>query len=241
MLTVDSLKTWYGNVQALHGISLDVNKGELVTLIGSNGAGKSTTLKSIVGLLEKRQGNLRFNDVNISNYTPPKTLKEGIALVPEGRWIFADLTVEENLRMGAFLQKDKKRIADLMEEQFAFFPILRDRLKQKGGTLSGGEQQMLAISRALMAEPKLLLLDEPSLGLAPQMVQMVFALIKKINEQGISVLLVEQNSEMALQIADRGYVLSSGKILIQGTAQELLSDPKVKQAYLGYNDAGGGI
>lgn len=241
MLTVDSLKTWYGSVQALHGISLAVNEGELVTLIGSNGAGKSTTLKSIVGLLGKRQGNIHFNGADISGDTPPKTLQAGIALVPEGRWIFADLTVEENLRMGAFLQKNNGRIARLMAEQFTLFPILRDRRSQKGGTLSGGEQQMLAISRALMSEPALLLLDEPSLGLAPQMVQTVFELIKSINEKGISVLLVEQNSEMALRIADRGYVLSSGKVIIQGTAQELLNNPKVKQAYLGYNDAGGGI
>jgi branched-chain amino acid transport system ATP-binding protein len=241
MLTIENLQAWYGNVKALHGINLAVGKGELVTLIGSNGAGKSTTLKSIVGLLKKREGSVCFEGKNISEYTPAKVLDCGIALVPEGRWIFPELTVEENLKMGAFLQKDRREIARTMEEQFMLFPILKERRNQKGGTLSGGEQQMLAISRALMAKPALLFLDEPSLGLAPQLVQSIFSLIKRLNNNGTSILLVEQNSTMALSIATRGYVLGSGKIIMEGPAQELLNNPKVQQAYLGFNDAGGGI
>jgi branched-chain amino acid transport system ATP-binding protein len=241
MLKVSNLQAWYGNVQALHSVNLEVKQGELITLIGSNGAGKSTTLKSIVGLLQKRQGEIYFEDKNISRYTPPGTLGCGVALVPEGRWIFSELTVEENLRVGAFLRQNRHEIEETLAEQYENFPILRERRSQKGGTLSGGEQQMLAISRALMSKPKLLLLDEPSLGLAPQLVENVFSLIKKINNDGISVLLVEQNSTMALSIADRGYVLGSGKVIIEGAAQDLLKDSRVQQAYLGYNDAGGGI
>jgi branched-chain amino acid transport system ATP-binding protein len=241
MLQVENLQAWYGNVQALHGVDLDVEQGELITLIGSNGAGKSTTLKSIIGLMQKRKGNIRFETKNISSCSPPDTLGCGLALVPEGRWIFSDLTVEENLRMGAFSRHNSREIEATLEEQFSLFPILRERRQQNGGTLSGGEQQMLAISRALMSKPKLLLLDEPSLGLAPQLVQSVFALIKKINDEGISILLVEQNSTMALSIADRGYVLGSGRIILAGTATELLNNPKVQQTYLGYNDSGDGI
>jgi len=241
MLIVENLQAWYGNVQALHGINLEVGRGELVTLIGSNGVGKSTTLKSIVGLLKKRAGNISFEGENISDYTPAKVLECGIALVPEGRWIFSELTVEENLKMGAFSQKKQQVIANLMEEQFVLFPILKERRNQKGGTLSGGEQQMLAISRALMAKPALLFLDEPSLGLAPQLVQSLFTLIKNLNNSGTSILLVEQNSTMALSIANRGYVLGSGKIILEGTAQELLNNPKVQQAYLGYKDISGVI
>lgn len=241
MLSVQNLRAWYGNVEAIHGINLEVGQGELVTLIGSNGAGKSTTLKSIVGLMKKRAGGIFFHDQDISAYTPSSVLGCGIALVPEGRWIFPELTVEENLKMGSFLQRDRRAVAITLEEQFERFPILKERRRQKGGTLSGGEQQMLAISRALMANPKMLLLDEPSLGLAPQLVCNVFSLIKEINDSGISVLLVEQNSTMALSIADRGYVLSTGKMIIQGAAKDLLNDPKVQKAYLGYNDAGEGI
>lgn len=241
MLRVENLHAWYSNVQALHGISLTVNPGELVTLIGSNGAGKSTTLKSIVGLLQKRQCKIQFNDKPIGDYSPLQALAAGIALVPEGRWIFSDLTVEENLRMGAFTRSNPAEIAASLAEQFELFPLLLERRKQKGGTLSGGEQQMLAIARALMAKPKLLLLDEPSLGLAPQLVQSVFALIKRINDAGIAILLVEQNSTMALGIAQRGYVVGSGRVILSGTAQELLHNAKVQQAYLGYNDSGEGI
>lgn len=240
MLKVVNLQAWYGSIQAIHNVSLEVGKGELVTLIGSNGAGKSTTLKSIVGLLPKRQGHIYYENRDISGYTPPRALGEGIALVPEGRWIFPELTVEENLRMGAF-SRNRREVAGSLDEQFALFPILKERHKQKGGTLSGGEQQMLAISRALMSRPSLLLLDEPSLGLAPQLVQSVFSLIKRINAEGISILLVEQNSTMALSIADRGYVLGAGKVIIGGTAQELLDNPKVQQTYLGYTNAGEGI
>lgn len=239
MLSVQNLRAWYGNVEAIHGINLEVGKGELVTLIGSNGAGKSTTLKSIVGLMKKKAGSIFFNDQDISTCTPAAVLACGIALVPEGRWIFPELTVEENLKMGSFLQRDRRAVA--LEEQYNLFPILKERRTQKGGTLSGGEQQMLAISRALMGKPKMLLLDEPSLGLAPQLVRNVFSLIKEINASGISVLLVEQNSTMALSIADRGYVLSTGKMILQGAAKDLLNDPKVQKAYLGYNDAGEGI
>jgi branched-chain amino acid transport system ATP-binding protein len=241
MLKAVDLQAWYGNVQALHGVSLEVGKGELVTLIGSNGAGKSTTLKSIAGLLKKRQGAIHFAGKDISNYTPPKALDCGVALVPEGRWVFPDLTVEENLRIGAFSRRNSREVEATLEEQFQTFPILKERRKQKGGTLSGGEQQMLAISRALMSKPSLLLLDEPSLGLAPQLVQSVFALIKQINAEGISVLLVEQNSTMALSIADRGYVLGSGRVILEGQAKDLLTNPKVQQTYLGYNDAAAGI
>ncbi|CUH95966.1 High-affinity branched-chain amino acid transport ATP-binding protein BraG [Propionispora sp. 2/2-37] len=241
MLSVKNLQAWYGNVQAIHGIDLEVGKGELVTLIGSNGAGKSTTLKSIVGLIKKRSGKIIFDGNDISAYTPSHALARGIALVPEGRWIFPDLTVEENLKMGSFLQRDRRAVAITLEEQFKLFPILKERRRQKGGTLSGGEQQMLAISRALMGKPTLLFLDEPSLGLAPQLVQSIFSLIEKLNDTGISILLVEQNSTMALSIADRGYVIGSGKVLLAGAARDLLNDPKVQQAYLGYNDAGGGI
>ncbi|MDR3589537.1 MAG: ABC transporter ATP-binding protein [Negativicutes bacterium] len=241
MLKVKNLQAWYGSVQVLHGVSIEVNQGELVTLIGSNGAGKSTTLKSIVGLVEKRQGTISFEDRDISGSSPPQTLDRGVALVPEGRWVFSDLTVEENLRIGAFLRQDRDEIEATLEEQFALFPILRERRRQKGGTLSGGEQQMLAISRALMSKPRLLLLDEPSLGLAPKLVQGVFSLLKKINAKGISILLVEQNSSLALSVADRGYVLGTGKVVIQGPARDLLHDAKVQQTYLGYNDAGEGI
>lgn len=241
MLSVQNLRAWYGNVEAIHGINLEVGKGELVTLIGSNGAGKSTTLKSIVGLMKKREGSIFFNDKNISACMPSAVLACGIALVPEGRWIFPELTVEENLKMGSFLQRDHRVTAVTLEEQFELFPVLKERRRQKGGTLSGGEQQMLAISRALMSKPALLFLDEPSLGLAPQLVQSIFSLIKKLNDTGVSLLLVEQNSTMALSVADRGYVIGSGKVLLEGAARDLLNDPKVQQAYLGYNDAGGGI
>ncbi|MDR1398042.1 MAG: ABC transporter ATP-binding protein [Desulfarculales bacterium] len=240
MLEIRGLRAWYGNVQALHGIDINLKKRELVTLIGSNGAGKSTTLKSITGLLKKRSGHILFEGEDISFYSPARILQAGIALAPEGRWIFSDLTVEENLRMGAFT-RPRDSLEGALEEQFELFPILKERRGQKGGTLSGGEQQMLAISRALMARPKLLLLDEPSLGLAPMMVRTVFSLIKNINAAGTSVLLVEQNSAMALSIADRGYVLSTGRIALAETAASLLSDTKVREVYLGGYANGDGI
>lgn len=232
MLTVANLKAGYGKIQAVHEVSLTVGQGELVTLIGANGAGKSTTLKSIVGLVQDREGKLAFKGKDISRLAPHQALAAGIALVPEGRWIFPDITVEENLRLGAFYQPQHK-VSELLAEQYALFPILRERRKQKGGTLSGGEQQLLAIGRALMSQPELLLLDEPSLGLAPILVDTVFQLIKEINRRGIAVLLVEQNSAMALNIADRGYVLELGRIVLAGDSAELLDNKKVQSAYLG--------
>jgi branched-chain amino acid transport system ATP-binding protein len=240
MLEIKSLRAWYGNIQALHGIDLSLDKGELITLIGSNGAGKSTTLKSIMGLLKKRAGHILFEGKDISAYSPARALQAGIALVPEGRWIFSDLTVEENLRMGAFT-RPRDTLEGVLEEQFELFPILKERRAQKGGTLSGGEQQMLAIARALMARPRLLLLDEPSLGLAPLMVRTVFSLIRNINAAGTSILLVEQNSAMALSIAGRGYVLSTGRIALAETADALLGNAKVREVYLGGYANGDGI
>lgn len=232
MLKVANLRASYGKIPALHDVSLAVGPGELVTLIGANGAGKSTTLKSIVGLVQDRTGEILFKGDSISRIDPHKALAAGIALVPEGRWIFAELTVEENLRLGAFYQ-NKTKVQELLAQQYTLFPILQERRGQKGGTLSGGEQQMLAIGRALMSQPELLLLDEPSLGLAPILVNTVFQLIKKINQQGIAVLLVEQNSAMALGIADRGYVLELGRIVLAGASADLLKNNKVQSAYLG--------
>ncbi|KYZ74872.1 ABC transporter ATP-binding protein [Anaerosporomusa subterranea] len=232
MLKIANLKASYGKIRAVHEVSLEVGQGELVTLIGANGAGKSTTLKSIVGLVQEREGEIFFKGKNISQIAPHKALDAGIALVPEGRWIFPDITVEENLRLGAFYQS-KNKVQELLAEQYALFPILRERRNQKGGTLSGGEQQMLAIGRALMSQPELLLLDEPSLGLAPILVNTVFQLIKQINQRGIAVLLVEQNSTMALGIADRGYVLELGRIVLAGASTELLDNKRVQSAYLG--------
>ncbi len=233
MLKLSHVSAGYGNIQALFDIDLEVGDGELVALIGANGAGKSTTLKSIIGILPDRQGSIRYDDEEISQNNPSENLRRGIVMIPEGRWIFPDLTVSENLKIGAFIKWNQDYIEAKLEEQFALFPILKERRNQKGGTLSGGEQQMLAISRALMSEPRLLLLDEPSLGLAPQMVSTVFSLIKKINRSGVSVLLVEQNSAMALQIANRGYVISSGKIIVSGRSADLLDNPLVQNAYLG--------
>ena len=233
MLKLSHVSAGYGNIQALFDIDLEVGDGELVALIGANGAGKSTTLKSIIGILPDRQGSIRYDDEEISQNNPSENLRRGIVMIPEGRWIFPDLTVSENLKIGAFIKWNQDYIEAKLEEQFALFPILKERRNQKGGTLSGGEQQMLAISRALMSEPRLLLLDEPSLGLAPQMVSTVFSLIKKINRSGVSVLLVEQNSAMALQIANRGYVISSGKIIVSGRSADLLDNPLVQNAYVG--------
>ena len=233
MQKLSHVSAGYGNIQALFDIDLEVGDGELVALIGANGAGKSTTLKSIIGILPDRQGSIRYDDEEISQNNPSENLRRGIVMIPEGRWIFPDLTVSENLKIGAFIKWNQDYIEAKLEEQFALFPILKERRNQKGGTLSGGEQQMLAISRALMSEPRLLLLDEPSLGLAPQMVSTVFSLIKKINRSGVSVLLVEQNSAMALQIANRGYVISSGKIIVSGRSADLLDNPLVQNAYLG--------
>jgi branched-chain amino acid transport system ATP-binding protein len=233
VLVVKNINTHYGNIHALKGISLEVKQGEIVTLIGSNGAGKSTTLASITGLLKVTSGEVWFKEQNITAAAPSEIVKMGISLSPEGREVFPALTVEENLQLGAFTRKDKKGIKESYGRVYELFPRLQERKKQTAGTLSGGEQQMLAIGRALMSAPQLLLLDEPSLGLAPNLVLMIFDLIVSINKQGTTVLLVEQNANMALSIANRGYVLETGKVILTDDAKTLSNNEKVKQAYLG--------
>ncbi len=234
MLELRNVETFYGNIMALKGISLSVSEGEIITLIGANGAGKSTTLMTICGLVPARRGDILFMGRSIRRMEPHEIVALGISQVPEGRRIFPLLTVTENLDMGAFLRKDKADIARDMEYIFSLFPILKERRHQQGGTLSGGEQQMLAISRALMARPRLLLLDEPSLGLAPILVQQIFQMIGKINEESrTTILLVEQNANMALKIAHRGYVMENGRITLEGAAASLLDNEDVKRAYLG--------
>ena len=234
MLELKNIKTFYGNIQALKGISIKVSEGEIVTLIGANGAGKSTTLMSISGIVPPRSGEIFFENKPIHEMSPDKIVSLGISQVPEGRRIFSHLTVLENLDMGAFLRVDKKDIIEDMEYIFGLFPILAERRYQAGGTLSGGEQQMLAISRALMARPRLLLLDEPSLGLAPLVVKQIFRIIRKINkEHKTTVFLVEQNANLALKVADRGYVMENGRISMTGVAMNLLSNDDVRRAYLG--------
>lgn len=233
MLGINELKVSYGAIQALRGINLTLTEGEIVALIGGNGAGKSTTLVTVSGLIRPVSGEIRFLGEDITSIAPQDIVSLGIVHVPEGRRIFSSLTVEENLEMGAYLQKDKTAKLRDLEEVFNRFPRLKERRKQAGGTLSGGEQQMLAIARAMMAHPKLLLLDEPSMGLSPVLVEQIFDIIQSINEQGTSVLLVEQNAQMALSIADRGYVLETGKIVLSGAANDLLHDPLVIEAYLG--------
>ena len=233
MLELKSVRTYYGNIEALKEISLTVSEGEIITLIGANGAGKSTTLMSISGIVPPRFGEIRFLDKPIHDLNPDEIVALGISQVPEGRRIFPQLTVLENLDMGAFLRKDKAGIKKDMDHIFSLFPILAERQHQGGGTLSGGEQQMLAISRALMARPRLLLMDEPSLGLAPLIVRVIFDIIKKINEEGTTIFLVEQNAHMALKVAHRGYVMENGRITLEGNAQNLLVNEEVKKAYLG--------
>ena len=233
MLELKSVRTYYGNIEALKEISLTVSEGEIITLIGANGAGKSTTLMSISGIVPPRFGEIRFLDKPIHHLNPDEIVALGISQVPEGRRIFPQLTVLENLDMGAFLRKDRADIKKDMDHIFALFPILAERQQQGGGTLSGGEQQMLAISRALMARPRLLLMDEPSLGLAPLIVRVIFDIIKKINEEGTTIFLVEQNAHMALKVAHRGYVMENGRITLEGNAQNLLINEEVKKAYLG--------
>jgi branched-chain amino acid transport system ATP-binding protein len=234
MLELRNVETFYGNIMALKGISLSVSEGEIITLIGANGAGKSTTLMTICGLVPARRGDILFMGRPIGRMEPHEIVALGISQVPEGRRIFPLLTVTENLDMGAFLRKNKADIARDMEYIFSLFPILKERCHQQGGTLSGGEQQMLAISRALMARPRLLLLDEPSLGLAPLFVQQIFRMIGKINEENrTTILLVEQNANMALKIAHRGYVMENGRITLEGAAASLLDNEDVKRAYLG--------
>ena len=234
MLKLKNIETFYGNIQALKGISIDISEGEIITLIGANGAGKSTTLMSICGIAPPRSGEILFRGEPIHTLPPNKIVSLGICQVPEGRRIFPYLTVLENLDMGAFLRKDREEIKKDLEYIFRLFPILAERRHQAGGTLSGGEQQMLAISRALMARPRLLLLDEPSLGLAPLVVKRIFEIIKKINsEHKTTIFLVEQNANLALKVAHRGYVMETGRITLTDSAANLLSNESVKKAYLG--------
>jgi len=233
MLEIKNLHVYYGAIHALKGIDFHLNEGEIVALIGANGAGKSTTLNSISGLQRARSGEIVFQGENLSQTPPQLIVRKGIIQVPEGRKIFAPLTVMENLEMGAFTSNDKDQFRQDLEAVFKRFPRLKERIKQLGGTLSGGEQQMLAIARGLMARPKLLLLDEPSMGLAPILVEQIFDIIQDINRQGTSILLVEQNAQMALSIADRGYVMETGKVVLEGKADDLLHDPMVISAYLG--------
>jgi branched-chain amino acid transport system ATP-binding protein len=233
MLKVSDLNVYYGAIHALKGISFNLQEGEIVTLIGANGAGKSTLLNTISGILHAKDGTVTYLDEDISNEAPQVIVQKGVVQVPEGRKIFAKMTVMENLEMGAYTVADRQQIQDKREAMFERFPVLRDRSKQLGGTLSGGEQQMLAMARALMANPKLLLLDEPSMGLAPVLVEQIFDIIQDINQQGTSVLLVEQNAHMALSIADRAYVLETGYIVLEGDARVVMNDPMVISAYLG--------
>ena len=232
ILKVEDINVYYGSIHAIKGISFQVEEGEVVTLIGANGAGKSTTLNTISGLLRSKTGSITFLDHDLGRTPPHKIVSQGLALVPEGRRIFLQMSVQENLEMGAFTQKGGDIKADL-EKVYALFPRLKERLKQTAGTLSGGEQQMLAMGRALMSHPKLLMLDEPSMGLAPILVEQIFDIIRKLHKAGTTILLVEQNAQAALSVADRGYVLETGKVVTTGTGHELLESPTIKKAYLG--------
>lgn len=233
MLKLVGVETYYGKIKALHGVSLNVEEGQLVTILGANGAGKSTILKTISGLVEPENGTIHFNNIRIDREDPEKIVSMGISHVPEWRRIFPDLTVYDNLYMGGFLIKNEELLSERMEEAYTHFLILRNRKDQLAGTLSGGEQQMLAISRALMIKPRLLLLDEPSMGLSPLLVQDIFATIKELHKSGVTILLVEQNVNHALKIADYGYVLTTGKIFLSGTYDELIKEEKVREQYLG--------
>jgi len=234
MLEVENLHVSYGAIKALHGVSLKVPTGSIVTLIGANGAGKSTTLRALSGLVKPAQGVIRYDGHDIARLPAHKIVSRGLCHVPEGRMVFANLTVKENLRMGAYLQKDRKWIAEQTEYVFGLFPRLKERESQAAGTLSGGEQQMLAIGRALLSKPQFLMLDEPSLGIAPLLVKAIFERIVEINrEQGLTILLVEQNANLALEVSSYGYVLETGKVLLEGPSAELRANPKVQAAYLG--------
>jgi len=233
LLKLDNIKTYYGNIRALKGISIEVDENEIVCLIGANGAGKSTTLMTISGVLTPVDGDVVYQGQSIAGVRPDTIVKMGICQVPEGRMIFPILTVRENLDLGAYLRTDPNGIKEDFDRVFSLFPVLRDRQKQHGGTLSGGEQQMLAIARALMGQPKLMLLDEPSLGLAPILVDIIFNTIRRISEQGTTILLVEQNAQLALQLSNRGYVLETGEITLADTSEELLNNEEVRKAYLG--------
>ena len=236
MLKIENLNCYYDHIHAIKNLSLTVNEGEIVSLIGSNGAGKTTTLSAITGLINQKDGKIIFNGTEVINKPAYEIVKLGISLSPEGREVFPALTVEENLKLGAYTRVDKSEIQESFGYVYKLFPRLRERMKQQAGTLSGGEQQMLAIARSLMTRPKLLLLDEPSLGLAPNIVLEVFELIKEINKQGMTVLLIEQNANMALKISNRAYVLENGKVTLEDEAIKLLNDPKVKEAYLGFKE-----
>jgi branched-chain amino acid transport system ATP-binding protein len=235
MLKVENLNVHYGVIQAIENVNIEVNDGEIVTLIGANGAGKTTILHTITGLKKATSGSVFWDDINLLEEQPSKIITHGVAHVPEGRHIFMDMTVRENLEMGAYVysRKDKDKITQRMDMVFEKFPRLKERQNQLAGTFSGGEQQMLAVGRALMADPKIILMDEPSMGLSPLLVQEIFSIIKEVNNQGITILLVEQNAKMALKIANRGYVLETGKIKLSGDAKELLRNDEVRKAYLG--------
>lgn len=233
MLEVKDLKVSYGMIEAIKGIRFEVNQGEIVSLIGSNGAGKSTTLRTISGIKPAKSGQILYEGQDILKSNAMKIVKAGISQVPEGRHVFKGMSVKENLLMGAYTRKDRDGLKEDMEKSFEYFPIIKERLNQDAATLSGGEQQMVAMARALMAKPKLLLLDEPSMGLAPLFIQQIFNIIEEINAAGTTVLLIEQNAKQALSISDRAYVMETGKILLSGTGQELLTSEKVQEAYLG--------
>ncbi|MBQ2764343.1 MAG: ABC transporter ATP-binding protein [Firmicutes bacterium] len=233
MLEIRNLVVSYGGIEAVKDISIDVEEGQIITLIGANGAGKSTTLKSIAGIVKPKNASIKFMGEEIVGKTPDYIVSKGITLVPEGRRVFSNLTVAENLKIGAYLKKDKAQIKEDLEYVYSLFPRLKEREWQLAGTLSGGEQQMLAVGRALMSHPKLIMMDEPSLGLAPLIVRDIFEIIKTINKEGITVLLIEQNANMALKVADKGYVMETGVIKMEGTGAELLANEEIKEAYLG--------
>lgn len=233
ILNINNIHTYYGNIHALKGLTLNVEPGEIVTLIGGNGAGKTTTLRTISGLLQPREGNVLYNGEDLGKYKAHEIVYKGISMVPEGRGIFTSLTITENLEMGAYSRNNAQEIKDSMERVFTLFPRLKERRSQVAGTLSGGEQQMLATGRALMTRPTVLLMDEPSMGLAPVLVELIFDTIQQINKEGVTILLVEQNALMALSIAHRGYVLQTGEIVLSDTAENLKNNPTVQKAYLG--------
>ena len=236
MLKLHNVETFYGNIQALKGVSFEVPDASIVTLLGANGAGKTTTVRTISGLTAATSGTIEFDGQRIERLAPGRVVRRGISLVPQGRLLFAELTVAENLKLGAYTRNDQAGIKRDTERAYEQFPILKDKRGQDAGTLSGGQQQMLAVARSLMSRPKLLMLDEPSLGLAPLIVEEIFEIIRRIRDDGTAILLVEQNANMALAISDHGYVLESGQVLISGTAAELMRDPQVQQAYLGQGD-----
>ncbi len=233
MLKIKGLQVNYGGIQAVKGVDMEVRQGELVTLIGANGAGKTTTMKAITGLKPYSAGDIEYDGQSIKGVPPHELLKRGLAMVPEGRGIFARMSIIENMQMGAYLRNDNEQIKKDVERMFGFFPRLKERATQLAGTLAGGEQLMLAMSRAILSKPKLLLLDEPSMGLSPIMVEKIFEVVREISKEGITVLLVEQNARLALQAADRGYVMDSGTVTMEGDAKQMLDDPKVRAAYLG--------